>query len=156
LIVLSVATVWVTGSRTILAPPPLLQRPDAASEGSGRTRPPNAAVEPTVAPETPTAQPLPETWASQPLRETAGSLKKVPPMVSPLPETPAPKPLPEVAVSPKKVAPLASAQKRGTQRQSAGRTAPAQDNRTPEPASSDPSDPAGVIDWLLKESARGR
>jgi len=69
---------------------------------------------------------------------------------------PAPKPLPEVAVSPKKVAPLASAQKRGIQRQSAGRTPLARDNRTLEPASSDPSDPAGVIDWLLKESARGR
>jgi serine/threonine protein kinase len=132
LIVLSVATVWIPLSRTILAPPPPRQRPDAASEGAGRTRPPNPpAVEPTVStPETPTANRLPK--------------------------TPAAKPLPETTVSPKKAAPLASTQKQGTPRQSASPAAAPRDNRTAEPASSDPSDPAGVIDWLLKESARDR
>ena len=132
LIVLPVATVWIPLSRTILAPPPPRQRPDAASEGAGRTRPPNPpAVEPTVStPEAPTANRLPK--------------------------TPAAKPLPETTVSPKKAAPLASTQKQGTPRESASPAAAPRDNRTAEPASSDPSDPAGVIDWLLKESARDR
>jgi len=121
LIVLSVATVWIAVSRTILAPPPPLQRPDAVSEGAGRTAPPNPpAVEPTVStPEAPTANPLPET-----------------------------------AVSPKEVAPRASTEKQRTSRQPAN--PPARDNSTREAASSDPSDPAGVIDWLLKESAKDR
>jgi len=130
LIVLSVATVWIAVSGTILAPPPPLQRPDAASEDAWRTRPPNPpAVEPTVGmPETPTVNPLPETPASKPLRKAAVSTKKVPP--------------------------LASTQ--GTPRQSASPAPPVPDNRTRAPASSDPSDPAGVIDWLLKGSAKDR
>ena len=76
------------------------------------------------------------------------------------PETPSGKNSPEPATSPKKVAPLASRKKvaplasserPASSRQPASPSAPARDTLRPEAGSSDPSDPAGVIDWLLKE-----
>ena len=66
-------------------------------------------------------------------------------------ETPSGKNSPEPAVSPKKVAPLASSEKHASSRQPASPSAPVRDTLRPEAGPSDPSDPAGVIDWLLKE-----
>jgi len=149
LIVLSVATVWIAVSRTILAPPPPLQRPDTVSEGAGRMRPPNPpAAEPTVSP--------PETPPAKPLPDTAVPPTTVAPPAASSPETPPATPLPDKAVSSRKVAPPAASEKRGTSRQPASPRAPARDNTPREAASSDPSDPAGVIDWLLKESGKDR
>ena len=54
-------------------------------------------------------------------------------------------------VSPKKIAPLASGEKQPSSRQPASPSAPVRDNPGSEAQSSDPSDPAGVIDWVLKE-----
>jgi hypothetical protein len=66
-------------------------------------------------------------------------------------ETPSGKNSPEPATSPKKVAPLPSSEKRASSRRPASPSAPVRDTLRPEAGSSDPSDPAGVIDWLLKE-----
>lgn len=70
---------------------------------------------------------------------------------TPSAETPSEKASPEPGTSRRKVAPLASSEKQQSSRQPASPTAPVRSNAGPQAKSSDPSDPAGVIDWLLKE-----
>ncbi len=162
-------------SGTIQAPPPTPER-------AGATQPDSPAVAPTVStseppitnpvPATSVAPPAaPDTAVAPPIAKPVPEAVVEPPIAKPAPETvvapPITKSVPEAAVAPKKPVPLAVNEKRGTSRQAVGPPAPAReggasqptparDKSTLEPASSDPSDPAGVIDWLLKESGKDR
>ena len=165
--------------------PGMIQAPPPAPERVGASQPDSPAVAPTVSTsEPPMANPAPATAvapaAANPVPDTAAA----PPIAKPVPEAvveppiakpargtvvaqPITKPVPEAEVAPKRPVPLAVNEKRGTSRPPVGPPAPAREGSlsqptpareksTLEPASSDPSDPAGVIDWLLKESGKDR